>query len=102
MKKTSKQELEALFEHAPVAIFITDDIGHCVWSNTTAQKLLGYTESELIEKSIFELIIPSERMRMIEEGAKNAGKNDYRGDWTLSSKKGDHIFTEVHSKKLQI
>ncbi|MCV2361992.1 PAS domain S-box protein [Paucibacter sp. DJ1R-11] len=49
--------LQALFDGALNAILLADDQGHCIDANAAACSMLGYTKSELLSKSIQELMI---------------------------------------------
>lgn len=42
-------------EHSPVGIFIVDETGHYVDSNTSAQNMLGYTREELLNLNIIDI-----------------------------------------------
>ncbi len=55
--KKEVEMLDALFKHATEGIIVSDDKGKIVMVNPIAEKLFGYSKSELIEKKI-EVLIP--------------------------------------------
>ena len=53
---TKMESLNALFEHATEGIIISDSRGKIVKANPSSEKLFGYQQGELIEKTIEDLI----------------------------------------------
>ena len=60
-KAESEATARALFEAAAQAILVIDQRGHIVMANPATEKMLGYSQSELIGQSI-ELLVP-EKLR---------------------------------------
>lgn len=56
MNQISSQQFEAIFKEAAIGIIISDSNGKIISTNKFAEKLFGYFENELIEKSISDLI----------------------------------------------
>jgi PAS domain S-box-containing protein len=56
-KEESESTARALFQSAAQAIFIVDQSGRVVMANPATEKILGYTENELMGQSI-EMLIP--------------------------------------------
>jgi PAS domain S-box-containing protein len=56
-KQASEATAKALFEAAAQAIFVVDQSGQIVMVNPATEKMLGYSESELIGQSV-ELLVP--------------------------------------------
>ena len=56
----SEQRFRTIFNSAPVAFALTNQQGQLLQFNTTWLNLLGYTESEMYLKSIFDLCHPQE------------------------------------------
>jgi PAS domain S-box-containing protein len=56
-KEASEATSQALFEAAAQAIFAVDQAGQIVMANPATEKMLGYTESELLGQSV-ELLVP--------------------------------------------
>lgn len=57
LRNESESRARALFQAAAQAIFIVDPSGRVVMANPATEKMLGYTESELIGQSI-EVLVP--------------------------------------------
>jgi len=60
LEREREQLLAATFEHAPNGISIVDGTGRYIGANASFLRLLGYTESELLGKTIFELTHPED------------------------------------------
>ncbi len=54
--KESEEKYRTLVEQASDAIYIANEEGHIITVNPSACKLSGYSESELLEKSIYEFV----------------------------------------------
>lgn len=60
--KESEQQIQSIFESAPDAVIVINDKSLIEKWNRKAEKLFGWTESEVLGKPIYEFIIP-ERYR---------------------------------------
>ncbi|MCA9935196.1 MAG: PAS domain S-box protein [Anaerolineales bacterium] len=56
----SEEKYRNYLDNAPDAIFVVDDLGHCLEVNHAACEMTGYTEQELTTLSIFQLLAPKE------------------------------------------
>jgi len=64
-REESESTARALFQAAAQAIFIVDPSGRVVMANPATEKMLGYTESELIGQSIEVLVPEAARQRHV-------------------------------------
>ena len=53
-------QIHSIFEFANLGILLTDPQGNILDNNTTFQKMLGYTEAELIGMNFREITFPEE------------------------------------------
>ena len=89
---------ERLLDNFPDMIHSVDDHGNVVYTNRTAESLLGYTQEELLSMNIRQ-IYADEVLQAVEEGFTNLKE---RGDTTipeslLKTKDGTHIPVEIRS-----
>ena len=99
---------QAIFENAGRAIVLTDPDGLILYFNRAAEKLLGYTSSEVVRRAtpmIFHLadevqsraqVLAVELQRVVEPGfdvfvARLATKSQDDADWTLVRKDGTRV-----------
>lgn len=59
--RQSEEQYRSVIENAYDIIYITDQSGKITYTNPQAQKLLGYSDDELKQKSIWEIISPEYR-----------------------------------------
>lgn len=64
-KEESESTVRALFQSAAQAIFIVDPKGRVVMANPATEKILGYTENELMGQSIEMLVPEAARQRHV-------------------------------------
>jgi PAS domain S-box-containing protein len=55
-RKQSEERFRLAVEAAPAAMFLVDEGGKIAYANALAERLLGYAQSELVGKSIEELV----------------------------------------------
>ena len=58
--QAKEQELQTIAHSVQDAIIMVDDKGHAVFWNRSAQKVLGFTEDEILGKNIHQFITPPE------------------------------------------
>ncbi len=63
--KESEQRYKSLFEHHPDAIFSLDLEGNYINGNPAAKRISGYSVDNLIEKSVFTIIVREDKDRAI-------------------------------------
>src|SRR5215831_14694122 len=91
-----------LIELAPDAFFLADLDGRFTDVNQTACRMLGYDRSELIGKTVFD-VIPAEdapRLKAVKAELLTPGKVESGREWTLIRKDGTFIPIEVSSNIL--
>lgn len=54
--RESRRRLDAVLNNASVAIFLMDDRQHCVYMNTAAEKLTGYTVAETQGRALHDVV----------------------------------------------
>jgi|WetSurMetagenome_2_1015567.scaffolds.fasta_scaffold00558_7 PAS domain S-box-containing protein len=103
--KNSEERLKILFEYAPDAYYLSDLKGTFIDGNIAAEKLLGYSRSELIGKSFLKLEIL--QAQDIPKAAKLLVKNSLGfatgpETFTLKSKDGSEIVVEIITHPITI
>jgi PAS domain S-box-containing protein len=97
--RKSEERFRAIFESTALGIRLTTLDGHVLETNGAFEEMLGYSDSELLGKTIAELIHPDEReddhalfLELVE------GKRDsYQGERRLLRKDGSEIWAHVTS-----
>ena len=92
---------EALFDQAPDGIFISDLAGRFTEVNRAACEMLGYAKSELIGKTIGDIIPPEDvdRLAAARDYLLSPGTSQV-GEWTLLKKDGTPVPVEVSANIL--
>lgn len=102
MEDLQKSEIQfhQLVEQAADGIFIADLKGRYTSVNTAGAKMLGYTPSELVGKTIADLL-PQEDVKRLWESRKEllVGKTEV-SEWKLKKKDGTFMSTEISAKIL--
>src|SRR5262245_23410179 len=60
LQREREQLFEVTFNNAPLGITVADASGHYLGANGAFQRLLGYSEAELREKTVFDLTHPED------------------------------------------
>ncbi|NJO80095.1 MAG: PAS domain S-box protein [Cyanobacteria bacterium RM1_2_2] len=98
--RRSEEQFRLLIEHAPDAIFISDQQGIYLEVNASACQLLGYERAALIGKQTTDLIPAEDLPRfMTAKEQLLAGKSQVE-EWTLIHRDGTLIPVEVSAKIL--
>ena len=100
-RNAAKQALHDFIEDAPEPVFVASLDGVYTSVNAAACRLLGYERSELIGKSITQLIpeedapkLAAQREQLMRPGAESVG------EWRLRKKSGELVTVEVSAKIL--
>jgi PAS domain S-box-containing protein len=94
--RTSEEQWREVFERAGEAIFITDREGRLVDVNAAASATTGFSRSELIGRSVFDLVVPDERPDL--SAARSQEESVH--DWRLRTKDGSIVHLEISSRRL--
>ena len=87
---------EALLEHAADALLVFEqDQRSYLVVNAAAERLLGYTRTELLRLGPDDVIDPVETPRLAELRAHVAAQGWWHGDWGLRRKDGSVVQTEA-------
>lgn len=103
--RASEQRLAALFEFAPDAIYLHDLEGVFIDGNRAAERLCGYSRSELIGKSFLELpLLPPEQIGQAAALLKRsaAGEATEPDEFTLIRKDGKRLPIEIRTHPVDI
>lgn len=88
---------EILLDHFPDMIHSIDEKGNIVYTNKTAETLLGYTVEELLQMNIRQ-IYADEVLEALEKGFKDLKqRGDKMVESVLKAKNGAHIPVEIRS-----
>lgn len=92
---------EQIVQHFPDIIHSVDGNGKIVSTNAFASELLGYTQEELVGKSIYD-IYPQEIRGMVKKGFEQLKKDGFKDgiESKLVSKTGELIDVEIRSLSL--
>ncbi|WP_342304846.1 PAS domain S-box protein [Methanolobus sp. ZRKC5] len=93
--KFREEKYRSLFEQASDSIIIHDFDGKIVDVNKTVCEMFGYTEEELKQKSILELIVSDEREEMIEKVIELRLKGSLRNETRMLRSDGDIFYIDV-------
>jgi diguanylate cyclase (GGDEF)-like protein/PAS domain S-box-containing protein len=95
-----EEHLHSLIEQAPDGIFIADINGCYTEVNESGCRMLGYTQDELVGKTIVD-IIPAEDIPRLEQSREQLlrGENDI-SEWSLLHKDGHYVPVEVSARIL--
>src|SRR5579872_286904 len=94
--RTSEEQWREVFERAGDAIFITDREGRLSEINAAASATTGYSRAELIGRSVFELVVPDERLDLTAALSQEESVHD----WRLRRKDGSIVHLEISSRRL--
>ena len=96
----SEEKYRSLVEQATDGIFMADQEGRFVLVNSSAIKLLGYTNDELLRMSIFDIITKENiRSHPLHLAELREGKNLIT-ERVLIKKNGETIYVEVNARSL--
>jgi PAS domain S-box-containing protein len=98
--RRSEEQFRLLIEHAPDAIFISDQQGVYLDVNASACQLLGYERDALIGKQTTDLIPAEDLPRFITAKEQLLAGQSQVEEWTLIHKNGTLIPVEVSAKIL--
>jgi len=103
--RESEEQLQAVFEYAPIAYFLQDLKGNLLDGNRTAEELTGYSRKELTNKSFTQLKILSTKdiARAVGNMMKNAlGKATGPVEYTLNRKDGSKVPVAISAYPIKI
>ncbi len=91
----SEQRFRDMIDYASDGVFVTDPDGRYVMVNQQASRMLGYTQEELLLKSVIDLIGQDEiaRWERAHERCLDGERNF--GEWWLRCKNGDWLPVEI-------
>lgn len=93
-----------VFDNASVAILVTSQKGEISMANPLCEQLFGYTPSEILSKTMFDLIHPDER----EAAQKNLdthihqGSSDWQKERKLVAKNGSVVWGNLNVRPLKL
>jgi PAS domain S-box-containing protein len=98
--KKSREKFEQYVKYSPYGIYVTDSNGKIILVNPVLCSSIGYSEEELLNKSVIDLLNQANRT----EGMKGIKKlletdSDSR-DLLLEKKSGEHIWVALKTVKL--
>jgi PAS domain S-box-containing protein len=93
---TSEEQWREVFERAGDAIFIADREGRLAEINAAASATMGYSRSELIGRSVFDMVVPDERSDLTAARSQEESVHD----WRLRRKDGSIVHLEISSRRL--
>jgi PAS domain S-box-containing protein len=98
--RQSRMKLQQYMEHAPDSILVADKTGHYIEVNPAACTMLGYTEQEILNMSISDLLPPEKKEAGIEAFRRLTQVGQYRRVFDLLKKDGNVVSIELESVKL--
>ncbi|MCS7462791.1 PAS domain S-box protein [Paenibacillus doosanensis] len=91
----SEQRYKSLFQHNPDPICSFDRYGYCTSANPALFRMTGYTEDELLNKSIHHLIVPEHMERWQEQFNGTLSGQNHLYEITFLHKKGHPVELSV-------
>jgi PAS domain S-box-containing protein len=81
----SEEKYQALMEHVSDGILLLDEAGNLLQANQKLQKLLGFSETELLSKTLKQIVPQEERQRTASalEIATQTGAADLADSWII-------------------
>ncbi len=98
--RESENRWRSYVEHAPYGIFVTDERGRYVEVNPEATRVTGYSESELLARSIPDILAPESRQAGMENFAELARTGRMSVDLRYMTKLGELRWWMVAATKL--
>ena len=102
--ETALRESEARYrlivEQTVDGIFIADTQGRYVDVNPAGAEMLGYTQQEVLERSIPDMLAEEEIPRLASEVARFEGGNVARSEWRFKRKDGSRFVGEITGRQL--
>ena len=103
--RDSEERLKVLFETAPDAYYLQDLEGWLVEGNPAAERLTGYSRSELMGKNFLQLqLLPAEQLpkvhRLLARSA--AGEPTGPDEFTITRRDGSSVEAEIRSYPVRI
>jgi len=96
----SEAKFRSYIENAPMGIFIADNHGRYIEVNPAAAQGLGYTEDELLELSISDIVDPSNAEIAKDHFSKVEKDGSAVGDILFRRKDGSILWAQVNAVKL--
>lgn len=98
--RESEARFRTLFESAGDGIFIADSTGRYVDVNARGALLMGYSRQEVLQRSIVDIVIESQRSRVPEEVAAVLTGRPHLSEWRFVRKDGSTFPGEVNAQLL--
>jgi diguanylate cyclase (GGDEF)-like protein/PAS domain S-box-containing protein len=99
--RRSEQRIRDLFDQAGDGIFIANLDGRYIDVNDAGCRMLGYARSELVGKTIGDLIPPEDVLRLAQSKQALLAGETQVAEWTLRRKDGKPLAVEVSAKILR-
>ncbi len=93
--EASRVRIRALVEQAPDGIFVADLDGHYREVNQAGCRMLGYSRSELLDKTIMDLIPPGDVERLLQSREQMLSGSVHVAEWALRQRNGALLPVEV-------
>jgi PAS domain S-box-containing protein len=98
--RESEARLRRLFEQASDGIFIISPDNRYLAANTRGLEMLGYTEQELMQMGVAEVLVADERERLDIEPVLMMAGEPHLAEWEHLRKDGTTFVGEVSARKL--
>ena len=98
--QASEAKLRSYIDHAPVGIFVVDKNGRYIETNPTALRLLGYTEEEIKELTIKEVVHPDYLQASLNHFQSVMQEGHAEGEYCLKKKDGSSLWAAIGAAKL--
>ena len=98
--KESEEKFRCYVERAPLGVFIADRAGRYVEVNSAAARMLGYTETELLDLSIPDMLAPESLEAGQQHFAAVVERGNASGEMPLRRKEGSPVWMSVEAVRL--
>lgn len=98
--RQSQDRLHGILEGAADAIFIVDSQGRYFFANQQASEMVGYSNDELMQMSITELVAPEEVSRVLADFQSLLEHGQLRCELMLKHRNGQLIPVEMNATRL--
>ena len=98
--RESEEKFRSYVEHAPHGIFVADEYGRYLEVNYAAERITGYSRSELLKMALIDLIRPEDHHKAEEHLHTVAMAGKARGELAFFKKDGGLRYLSVDAVKL--
>ncbi|WP_459873062.1 PAS domain-containing protein [Endothiovibrio diazotrophicus] len=95
--RVSEARFRAMSDASPLGIFVSDTLGHCVYTNASYHEISGLTFEQALGSSWIKAIHPRDRRRVVAEWRRTVReKKPFRAEVRFLRGDGSIVWTRIH------